>query len=107
MEADGGSCGTRDVACCRGELKCDGGKSRREMRIWTGSCSLTSNWKRKSSGNAACHQKKPAVRPCALSAIPLLFASTLALCGVGTDWRIFFEIYGSASALYCGRLAFP
>ena len=61
----------------------------------------------KSSGNAACHQKRPAARPCGLSAIPLLFASTRALCGVGTGWRIFFEIYGSASVLYCGRLAFP
>ena len=62
------------------------------MRTWSGNYSRTLNWKRKSSGNAACHQKRPAMPPCALSAIPLLFASKLALSGVGTGWRIFFAI---------------
>jgi hypothetical protein len=34
-------------------------------------CSLTSNWKRKSSGDAACRRKRLAIPPCAPSAIPL------------------------------------
>ena len=37
-------------------------------------------------------RKRPAMPPCALSAIPLLFASKRALSGVGTGWRIFFAI---------------
>ena len=62
------------------------------MRIWSGNCGLISNWKRKSSGNAACHRKKRTMLPCALSAMPPLFASTHALSGAGTCWRIFFAI---------------
>ena len=50
------------------------------------------DWKKKSSGNTACRQKRPAMRPCELSAIPRLLASTPALSGVGTRWTIFFAI---------------
>ena len=37
-------------------------------------------------------QKRPAMPPCALSAIQPLFASRLTLSGAGTWWRISFEI---------------
>ncbi len=36
MEADGRSCGARDVACGRGELRCNGGSQGRETGIWSG-----------------------------------------------------------------------
>ena len=62
------------------------------MPTWSGNSNRTLNWKKKSSGNTACHQKRPAMPPCALSAIPLLLASKLALSGVGTGWRVFFAI---------------
>ena len=35
------------------------------MPIWNGSCNRISNWKKKSSGNTACLQKRPAMPPCA------------------------------------------
>ena len=49
MEADGRSCGAGDVARRWGELRCDGGGSPKEMRIWSESCSLILSWKRKNS----------------------------------------------------------
>src|SRR5258707_9062145 len=56
MEADGGSCGTRDVARRSGELRCDGGRIGKELRngmlTLSGSFFPIWNWKRKSGGNA-------------------------------------------------------
>src|SRR5271163_3912116 len=72
MEADGGSCCTRDVACRSGELRCDGGRIGKEPRNGTltssGSFSPIWNWKRKSSGSVGCRQKKLIMRPGAPSA---------------------------------------
>jgi hypothetical protein len=62
------------------------------MPTWSGNYNRTLNWKRKSNGNTACHQMRPAMPPCVLSAIALLLARKLALCGVGTGWRVFFAI---------------
>src|SRR5579863_4397666 len=70
VEADGGRGGSRDVACGRGELICDGGRGRIGMRTWRENSSATFNWKKKSSENAACPRKMPVSPPCALSAIP-------------------------------------
>src|ERR1700733_9946325 len=71
MEADGGSDGARDVARRRGKLRCDGGRSRKEIRIWSESCSLILPWKKKNSGNVDSHRKRRATRLCELLAIPL------------------------------------
>src|ERR1700729_4388199 len=72
MEADGGSCGTRDVACRSGELRCDGGRIGKELRngmlTLSGSFFPIWNWKRKSGGNVGCRQKKRVMRPPAHSA---------------------------------------
>jgi hypothetical protein len=62
------------------------------MPRWSGNYNRTLNWKKKSNGNTACHQKRLATPPCVLSAIALLLASKLALSGVGTGWRTFFAI---------------
>jgi hypothetical protein len=62
------------------------------MPMWSGNYDRTLNWKKKSSGNKAYPQQRPAMPPCALSAIPLLLASKLAPSGVGTGWRVLFAI---------------
>jgi len=62
------------------------------MPTWSGNYNRTLNWKKKSNGNTACYQKRPATPPCVLSAIALLLARKLALSGDGTDWRVFFAI---------------
>jgi len=62
------------------------------MPTWNGNYNRTLNWKKKSSGNTACHQKRPAMPPYVLSAIALLLARKLTLSGGGTDWRAFFAI---------------
>src|SRR5579863_7595959 len=81
MEADGGGCGERDVARRRGELRCDGGGPENGMRTWSGSCGLTSSWKKKSSGKMAWQRTKLITRRCARLGIPRLFASTHVLRG--------------------------
>src|SRR5260370_30951357 len=66
MEADGGSCGTRDVACRSGELRCDGGRIGKELRngmqTLSGSFFPIWNWKRKSGGNEGRPRKKAVSR---------------------------------------------
>src|SRR6185312_16669768 len=84
MEADDGRSGKRNVARLRGELKCDGGRSRREMQTSIAKYNRTSNSKKKSNAKAAHPRKKLTTRPCVLSAIPLLLPSKPALFGVGT-----------------------
>src|ERR1700744_615489 len=69
VEADGRSGSARDVARRRGELRCDGSRSRKEIRMWSESCSLILPWKKKNSGNVDSHPKRRATRLFALLAI--------------------------------------
>src|SRR5690242_21822208 len=71
MEANGGSGGSRDVACTGGELTCDGGGGSSGMKSWRGNSNPTLSWKRKSSANEACLRVRHGSPLCALSAIPL------------------------------------
>src|SRR5258708_25189532 len=79
MEADGGSCGTRDVACRSGELRCDGGRIGKELRngmlTLSGSFFPIWNWKRKSGGDEGWPQKKLSPQHGAPSATTRGFAS--------------------------------
>src|ERR1700733_3502236 len=99
VEANGRSCSERDVANCRGELICIGGRSESAVPISSASCATTWSSKKKSNVRKACRQKKRVMRPAAHSA-------TLRGSGnrqTGRGGRHSLSVFGRTFTTRCGR----